>query len=203
MAITKRLFDVLASVFGLLMLGPVFLILAVAILFSMGRPILFRQMRAGLDGRDFTLSKFRSMRNALGPDGTPLPDEVRVTRVGRILRRFRVDELPEFWLIATGKMSFVGPRPLPRSLLEEKGVLEARCRSRPGLTGLAQVSGNTLLTNTEKFAIDLYYVDHHSLLGDLRIILATVRTVIAGERRDEPLIRKALQHAHGSNRGGW
>lgn len=198
----KRAFDLTTGLLGLALLSPLLPVLAVAVLASLGRPVLFRQVRAGLNGRDFTLAKFRSMRDDRDPDGTLLSDEARVTAVGRMLRRFRLDELPEFWLIVTGAMSMVGPRPLPRQLLEQAGVLQARCRARPGLTGLAQVSGNTLLTNAEKFAVDLWYVDHQSVLGDLRIILATIRTVATGERRDEPLIRKALQHAHGSDRRG-
>lgn len=198
----KRAFDLAIGLFGLVLLSPLFPVLAVAVMASLGRPVLFRQVRAGLNGRDFTLVKFRSMRNDLDVNGTPLPDEARVTAVGRTLRRFRLDELPEFWLIATGEMSMVGPRPLPRRLLEEAGVLQSRCRARPGLTGLAQVSGNTLLTNGEKFAVDLWYVDHQSVWRDLGIILATIRTVVTGERRDEPLIRKALQHAHGPDRRG-
>lgn len=199
----KRVFDILAATVCLILLSPIIALLGIAVFVAMGRPVLFRQVRAGLNGRDFTLAKFRSMRDTFGPNGTLLPDDMRTTALGGALRRFRLDELPEFWLIVTGDMSFVGPRPLPRSLLEERGFLEARCQVRPGLTGLAQVSGNTLLTNDEKFAIDLYYVDHHSIREDLRIILATIGTVIGGERRNESLIRKALQHADAPDRRGW
>lgn len=196
----KRVFDVLAAAFALILVSPIIALLAIAVAVSMGRPIFFRQTRAGLGGRDFTLIKFRSMRIACAADGQPLPDEARVTPIGRIMRRFRLDELPELWQILIGDMSFVGPRPLPRALLEERGVLATRCRLRPGLTGLAQVSGNTLLNNTEKFAVDLFYVDHESLIEDLRIIGATLRTVVTGERRDESLIQKALRYANHSDR---
>lgn len=191
----KRLFDIFAASIAIVLMSPIIALLALIILFGMGRPVLFRQTRAGLGGADFTLTKFRTMRSAFEADGKPLPDDQRVTAIGRFLRRSRLDELPELWLIVRGAMSFVGPRPLPRGLLEERGVLVARSRVRPGLTGLAQVSGNTLLTNSEKFAIDLYYVDHRSMLRDLGLIASTIWTVIAGERRDEPLIRKALQLA--------
>lgn len=166
----------------------------------MGRPVLFRQIRAGQFAREFTLVKFRSMRNAYDQEGLPLPDNVRVTTVGRILRRYRLDELPELWMIAVGDMSFVGPRPLPLSIIDADGMLQHRCRVRPGLTGLSQVSGNTLLSNSEKFAVDLYYVDHQSLQGDICILLATFATIVSGERRNEPLIRKALQYASSVNR---
>jgi len=189
----KRLFDMVIAVAGLIALSPVMLILALTVFASMGRPVFFRQVRAGLHGRDFELIKFRSMRNAAGPDGFPLPDEQRVTRVGHFLRRSRLDELPELLLILGGAMSFVGPRPLPRSSLEVAGVVASRCRVPPGLTGLAQVSGNTLLSDTEKFAIDLLYVERRSLWLDIRIVMATLWTVIAGERRNEALIKEALQ----------
>jgi len=198
----KRVFDIATALVGLILFAPVMLGLAIVVAMSMGRPVLFRQVRAGLDGKDFTLTKFRSMRTAFAADGSPLPDEARLTQVGLILRRFRVDELPEFWQILTGDMSLVGPRPLPRILLEQRGLLETRCAVRPGLTGLAQVSGNTLLDTGEKFAIDLYYVAHRSLVGDVAIVLKTLRTVVAGEERDEPLIRKAVQYANGPDRRG-
>ena len=200
--VLKRLFDGIFASTGLIVLSPVFIVLSLMVMFSMGRPVLFRQPRAGLYGREFTLAKFRSMRDAYDTFGAPLPDAVRMTAIGRILRRFRLDELPEFWMIATGDMSFVGPRPLPRILIEAESMLQARCQVRPGLTGLAQVSGNTLLTNSEKFAVDLYYVDQLSLLGDLKIILKTILMIVGGERRNEPLIRKALQYASSVNRRG-
>jgi lipopolysaccharide/colanic/teichoic acid biosynthesis glycosyltransferase len=166
----------------------------------MGRPILFRQMRVGQFGREFTLAKFRSMRDAYDHCSEPLPDAVRITAIGRILRRYRLDELPELWQIAVGDMSFVGPRPLPKSLIASDNLFHDRCRVRPGLTGLAQVSGNTLLSNGEKFAIDLYYVDHQSMVGDLGIVFATFMMIARGEHRNEPIIRKALQYASSVNR---
>ncbi len=135
------------------------------------------------------------MRDANDHFGIPLPDAVRTTNIGRILRRYRLDELPELWMIAVGDMSFVGPRPLPSSVIEANEISQRRCRFRPGLTGLSQISGNTLLSNREKFAIDLYYVDHQSLWGDIRILFATFTMIICGERRDETLIGKALEYA--------
>lgn len=198
----KRLFDIVFSIIGLIFSAPAMFGLAVAVFISIGRPILFRQVRSGLGGVEFTLAKFRSMRNDYDANGMLLPDDDRITPTGRFMRRYRLDELPELLLIARGDMSFVGPRPLPKSLIEAHGVLQARSRVLPGLTGLSQVSGNTLLTNNEKFAIDVYYADHTSGLRDLQIILMTVVTVFIGEKRNEPLIREALQYASNPNRCG-
>jgi lipopolysaccharide/colanic/teichoic acid biosynthesis glycosyltransferase len=188
----KRAFDIVASVIGVVVALPVMALLAIGVAASMGRPVLFKQVRVGLGGRDFALRKFRSMREAYDAEGQPLPDPERVTPLGRFLRRSRLDELPELWLILTGAMSFVGPRPLPRGILDAQGVTAARSRVRPGLTGLAQVSGNTAVTNQEKFALDLLYIERASLWLDLTILFKTVKVVFAGERRDEALIREAL-----------
>ena len=173
-----------------------------AVHLSVGSPILFRQQRAGLRGHEFQLFKFRTMREAFGENGAPLSDEQRVTRVGRFLRRARLDELPELLLVAGGEMSLVGPRPLPAATLVSHGVLDVRSTVRPGLTGLAQVSGNTLLSNEEKFAVDIYYNAHHSVAGDLLILLQTLQTVIRGERRNEALIQKAKAYADHPDRRG-
>jgi lipopolysaccharide/colanic/teichoic acid biosynthesis glycosyltransferase len=198
----KRAFDIVASAVGLVFALPVMAALAVAVAASMGRPVLFKQQRVGRGGRDFALRKFRSMREAYDAEGRPLPDEQRVTSVGRFLRRSRLDELPELWLVLTGAMSFVGPRPLPRAVLDAQGVTDRRSQVRPGLTGLAQVSGNTLLTDREKFAVDLLYNEQASLTRDLAILLKTVKVVFAGERRDERVIREALARAD-AGRGGF
>jgi len=190
-AFAKRAFDIAAATAGLVLLAPVLVVTALAVRTSMGSPVLFRQVRAGLGGGEFELFKFRTMREAYDDAGAPLPDEERVTAVGRALRRTRLDELPELLLVLSGAMSLVGPRPLPKATLVAHGVLEQRSRVRPGLTGLAQVSGNTLLSNEEKFAIDSYYGEHHSLAGDLLILMATLRTIVQGERRDERMIEMA------------
>ena len=191
-AFAKRTFDIFATMAGLVLLAPLLAATALAVWLSMGSPVLFRQVRAGLHGAEFELFKFRTMREAYDHDGAPLPDEERVTRVGRALRRTRLDELPELLLVLSGAMSLVGPRPLPKATLVAHGVLDRRSKVRPGLTGLAQVSGNTLLSNEEKFAIDNYYGASHSLGGDLIILLATVRTIALGERRDEDMIERAM-----------
>ncbi|WP_334182110.1 sugar transferase [Novosphingobium sp.] len=168
----------------LLTLLPLLLLLGLGTMLSMGRPVLFRQRRAGREGRDFTLLKLRSMREATGPDGQPLPDEARVTAFGRFLRRSRLDELPGLWNVAAGDMTFVGPRPLlPETIagLGPRGA--ARGRVRPGLTGWSQVNGNTLLSLDEKIALDLWYVENASPLLDLRIVALTLWVMVGGERR--------------------
>ena len=171
---------------------PLMLVVGLFVYADLGRPILFRQVRVGKDGKLFTMAKFRTMRDTRDSAGRLLPDDDRVSAVGRTLRRFRLDEFPELAAILTGRMSFVGPRPLPPEILA--GIPRSAERSvvRPGLTGLAQVSGNTLLTNPEKIAIDLYYTRVWTLWLDFRILLKTVGMVISGDRRDEALIARAI-----------
>lgn len=131
------------------------------------------------------------MSDAVGSDGQPLSDEERVTPVGRLIRRLRVDELPSVLNILRGDLSFVGPRPLPVAADINQQLDRARLAVSPGLTGLAQVSGNTLLSNQEKLAIDLYYIRNQSFAGDVLIIWQTLVTVLVGERRNEDLIKRA------------
>ncbi|UOR15186.1 sugar transferase [Qipengyuania aquimaris] len=173
-----------AAAVMLLLLAPVAALLALVSLISMGGPVLFRQDRSGLHGQPFTMLKFRSMNDARDAEGRLLPDEHRVTAWGRFLRRSRLDELPGLWSIVRGDMAFVGPRPLlPGTIasLGERG--RQRGQVRPGLTGWAQVNGNTLLSLDEKIALDLDYVRNASLGLDCRIILRTIGVMIAGEKR--------------------
>ncbi|WP_345719704.1 sugar transferase [Qipengyuania xiapuensis] len=173
-----------AAAVMLLLLAPVAALLALVSLISMGGPVLFRQERSGLHGQPFTMVKFRSMNDARDAEGRLLPDGQRVTAWGRFLRRSRLDELPGLWSIVRGDMAFVGPRPLlPGTIasLGERG--RQRGQVRPGLTGWAQVNGNTLLSLDEKVALDLDYVRNASLGLDCRIILRTIAVMIAGEKR--------------------
>lgn len=188
----KRLIDIILALVLAIIFSPVIAVTAIMVFASLGSPILFRQVRAGLKGRSFALLKWRSMSNATDAEGVPLPDEQRVTPVGLLIRRLRVDELPSVINILRGDLSFVGPRPLPasNSINQERGG--ARLALRPGLTGLAQVSGNTLLSDREKLAVDLYYIRTRGLIGDFVIIWQTVLTVLRGERRNEETIRQAL-----------
>jgi len=177
----KRCFDVVVSAVALLALSPLFPVIALVLLVSQGPPVLFRQKRAGYLGRVFQIRKFRTMAAATGADAQPLPDADRVTAVGRWLRRTSLDELPELLNILAGQMSLVGPRPLPVAYLPLYDAHQRRRHDvRPGLTGLAQIQGRNRLTWEERFAYDVEYVDHLSLLLDLKIILRTVSVVVRG-----------------------
>jgi sugar transferase EpsL len=178
----KRLFDQALTIPALILLAPVLLVVAIAVARKLGRPVLFRQTRPGLGGRPFTLYKFRTMRNATDPTGQPLPDAARLTRFGHFLRATSLDELPELVNILRGEMSLVGPRPLLMQYLDRYTPTQARRHEvRPGLTGWAQVNGRNALTWEEKFALDVWYVDHRTLALDLRILLLTAARVL---RRD-------------------
>jgi sugar transferase EpsL len=177
----KRLLDIALATSGLLVLAPVMLEVAIAVRLTLGSPVLFRQIRPGLRARPFRLLKFRTMRDGLGPDGRPLPDMQRITRLGSLLRKMSLDELPELLNILAGDMSVVGPRPLLMEYLDRYTPEQARRHQvQPGLTGLAQVSGRHLLTWEDRFALDLWYVDHWSLRLDLSIMGRTVSQVLRG-----------------------
>jgi lipopolysaccharide/colanic/teichoic acid biosynthesis glycosyltransferase len=174
----KRAFDLVGALAGLTALSPVLLIVAAAVALRLGRPVLFRQRRPGRDGRVFWLLKFRTMTEARDSDGRLRPDAERLTPFGRALRRLSLDELPELLNVLRGDMSLVGPRPLLVQYLERYTATQARRHEvRPGITGWAQVNGRNALTWDERFALDVWYVDHVSLSLDLRILLKTVRSV--------------------------
>lgn len=178
----KRLLDILGAGFGLILLSPVLLIVAGLIRRQMGAPVLFRQTRPGLGGRPFEMIKFRTMRDATGPDGRPLPDGERLTPFGRWLRATSLDELPELWNVLKGDMSLVGPRPLLMEYLPLYSSEQARRHEvRPGITGWAQVNGRNAIGWEEKFELDVWYVDRHNLWLDLKIIALTLLRII---RRD-------------------
>jgi lipopolysaccharide/colanic/teichoic acid biosynthesis glycosyltransferase len=161
-----------------ILLAPVLAVIAVLVRLADGRPLLFVHQRAGLDGRPFGLLKFRTMR----PPGSPgEPDAARITRVGRLLRRSSLDELPELWNVVRGEMNLVGPRPLPVAYTAEYSPTEARrLEVKPGLTGLVQVRGRNALTWDEKFALDTWYVEHRTWALDVRILLQTPLVVLHG-----------------------
>ncbi len=177
--IFKRPLDLVLSLLGILITWPVMLIVAAMVRVKLGGPILFKQERPGLNGEIFTLYKFRTMTDERDESGELLPDEERMTRFGRWLRSTSLDELPELINILKGDMSVVGPRPLLVKYLSRYSD-EQRLRHdiRPGLTGYAQVHGRNLLTWDERFEFDLQYVEHITLLGDLKIIVDTVRSVL-------------------------
>lgn len=169
----KRLFDILLVLIAMPFWLPVLGIVALIVLCVEGCPVLFRQERAGKGGRPFRMLKLRTMR---GGDGT---DEERLTRLGRFLRASSLDELPELLHVLAGTMSLVGPRPLPTRYLPRYSPEQARRHEvRPGITGWAQVHGRNLLSWEDKFAYDVWYVDHRSFLLDIKILLLTVATVL-------------------------
>jgi sugar transferase EpsL len=183
----KRAFDLAATVPVAILLAPALAVLAVLVRICLGSPILFRQQRPGLHGRPFTIWKFRTMTDARGPDGHTLPDGVRLTRFGRILRRTSLDELPELWNVLAGDMSLVGPRPLLMQYLERYTPEQARRHEvRPGITGLAQIRGRNVLTWEQKFALDTWYVDNLALWLDLKVILMSARKIMSGEGINHP-----------------
>jgi lipopolysaccharide/colanic/teichoic acid biosynthesis glycosyltransferase len=175
----KRIFDIIFSSCAILLLSPFFVLLAWRIHKEIGAPVFFTQLRPGLNGKAFKLIKFRTMSNALGLDGKPLPDEYRMTSFGKLLRATSLDELPEFWNVLIGDMSIVGPRPLLMEYLPLYNSEQSRRHQvRPGITGWAQVNGRNALSWWDKFKLDVWYVDHLSFLLDLKILFLTIRTVI-------------------------
>lgn len=178
----KRVLDIFVSAFLLVVLCPLLVVLGVLVRVILGRPILFVQERPGLDARVFRIYKFRTMTDARGTDGLLESDEGRLTRFGRVLRATSADELPEFWNVLKGDMSLVGPRPLLVEYLELYSPEQARRHEvRPGITGLAQVSGRNALSWGDRLALDVWYVDNQSIWLDLKILFQTVGKVL---RRD-------------------
>ena len=175
----KRLFDLLASAIGLLILAVPLALLAWQVRRKLGSPVLFTQVRPGLHGKPFRMVKFRTMTVTRDASGTLLPDAQRLTSFGRFLRATSLDELPELWNVLRGEMSLVGPRPLLMEYLPLYSPEQARRHEvRPGITGWAQVNGRNAISWADKFALDVWYVDNRSLWLDLRILGLTVRKVL-------------------------
>lgn len=175
----KRAFDLVAASAALVVFSPVLVAVALLVAAKLGRPVLFRQTRPGLNGRPFAMLKFRTMLDAVDEQGNPLPDHLRLTAFGRLLRSTSLDELPGLVNVVRGDMSLVGPRPLLMQYLPLYSPEQARRHLvRPGLTGWAQVNGRNSLDWTSKFALDTWYVDNRSFALDLRILWMTVRKVV-------------------------
>ena len=195
-SILQRITDIVIGGGGLIVASPIIAIVAIGVYFSMGQPVLFRQKRAGRFGRPFELIKFRSMTDERDENGELLPDEKRTTPFGKLIRRLRLDELPELWNILRGQMAVVGPRPL---FLESQPNLgqpgKERLSIRPGLTGWAQVNGNALLDDDHKLQLDLWYVKNRSLKLDFQIVFLTIWVMLAGEKVN----RSNIEAAHESN----
>lgn len=178
----KRLFDLSAAFFGLILLSPLIIVLVLVIHQKLGSPVFFTQTRPGLHGKPFKMIKFRTMTDARDADGKLLPDNIRLTPFGKFLRSTSLDELPELWNVLKGDMSLVGPRPLLMEYLPRYTPEQARRHeARPGITGWAQINGRNAISWEEKFKLDVWYVDNQSFWLDLKILALTIKKVFMRE----------------------
>jgi lipopolysaccharide/colanic/teichoic acid biosynthesis glycosyltransferase len=185
--VRKRLFDLLLTIPGFLLISPLLGVLALILLITQGRPVLFRQARGGFKGQVFCIYKFRTMREAFDAQGRPLADEARLSALGKLMRATSLDELPELLNVLRGEMSLVGPRPLMAKYLDRYSPEQMRRHEvLPGITGWAQINGRNALTWDERFALDVWYVDHWSLLLDIKILARTLMKVAQREGISEP-----------------
>lgn len=176
----KRLLDIVIALTALILLSPLYVFVAYKVKKNLGSPVLFRQVRPGLQGKPFEMIKFRTMKDAIDAQGNPLPDSERLTPFGKMLRSTSLDEMPELWNVIKGEMSIVGPRPLLMEYLPLYSPEQAKRHDvRPGMTGHAQVNGRNAISWEEKFKLDTWYVEHQSLWLDFKIMLKTVKKVIA------------------------
>ena len=174
--------DIFGALVALILFSPIMAFTAWKVSRTMGRPVFFRQVRPGLDGKPFEMVKFRTMRDANGPDGKTLPDAERITPYGSFMRRASLDELPEFWNVLKGDMSLVGPRPLLMQYLPLYSKVQYRRHEmKPGITGWAQINGRNAISWDEKFKLDVWYVDNQSLWLDIKILFLTVKKVVLRE----------------------
>jgi len=180
--LTKRIIDIFGALLLLCVTMPIMIIVAIGVWIDLSGPVFFRQKRAGLRGKEFRLTKFRTMHDARNQDGDLLADQERLTPFGRWLRRSSLDELPELWNVLVGEMSLVGPRPL---LVEYNNLYNKsqirRLLMPPGLTGWAAVNGRNSISWEEKFALDVWYIDNWSIWLDIRILCLTFSKVLSGE----------------------
>jgi lipopolysaccharide/colanic/teichoic acid biosynthesis glycosyltransferase len=182
----KRLLDVVIASIALVILSPLYIFVAYKVKKNLGSPVLFRQVRPGLDGRPFEMIKFRTMKDAIDEQGNPLPDSERLTRFGRMLRSTSLDEMPELWNVIKGDMSVVGPRPLLMEYLPLYNKEQAKRHDvRPGMTGHAQINGRNAISWEQKFKLDTWYVENRSLWLDFKIMLQTVKKVVAKDDINE------------------
>ena len=176
----KRLLDIVIASSALVLLSPVYAFVAYKVRKNLGSPVLFRQVRPGLNGKPFEMIKFRSMKDAVDAQGNPLPDSERLTPFGQMLRSSSLDEMPELWNVIKGEMSIVGPRPLLMEYLPLYNEQQAKRHNvRPGITGYAQVNGRNAISWEKKFELDTWYVNNQSLWLDFKIMLKTVKKVLA------------------------
>ena len=182
----KRLLDIIISLSALILLAPLYAVISYKVKKNLGSPILFRQTRPGLHAQPFDMIKFRTMKDATDTSGNLLPDSMRMTAFGKMLRSSSLDELPELWNVLKGDMSLVGPRPLLMEFVPLYNQEQARRHEmRPGITGWAQINGRNNISWNDKFKLDVWYIDNQSLLLDLKILLLTVKKVIIKEGINE------------------
>ncbi|WP_180062666.1 sugar transferase [Acinetobacter sp. YH12114] len=178
----KRLLDIIIASIALILLSPLYAFVAYKVKKNLGSPVLFRQVRPGLHGKPFEMIKFRSMKDAVDAQGNPLPDSERLTPFGKMLRSSSLDEMPELWNVIKGDMSIVGPRPLLMEYLPLYNEEQAkRHLVRPGMTGHAQVNGRNAIGWDEKFAMDTWYAENHTIWLDFKIMLKTIKVVFIRE----------------------
>ena len=183
----KRGLDLILSLFSLILFSEVFLLIALAIKLNLKGPVFFKQSRPGKNGKIFYIYKFRTMKDLRDESGNFLPDEERLTKFGKLLRRLSLDELPELWNVLKGDMSLVGPRPLLIQYLGRYTPEQARRHEvKPGITGWAQVNGRNAITWEQKFVLDVWYVDHRSIWLDLKIIALTIWRILKREGINQP-----------------
>lgn len=176
----KRLLDIVIASSALVLLSPVYAFVAYKVRKNLGSPVLFRQVRPGLNGKPFEMIKFRSMKDVVDAQGNPLPDSERLTPFGQMLRSSSLDEMPELWNVIKGEMSIVGPRPLLMEYLPLYNEQQAKRHNvRPGITGYAQVNGRNAISWEKKFELDTWYVENRSLWLDFKIMLKTVQKVLS------------------------
>ncbi|WP_312331657.1 sugar transferase [Acinetobacter variabilis] len=182
----KRFLDIIIASIALILLSPLYVFVAYKVKKNLGSPVLFRQVRPGLHGKPFEMIKFRTMKDAVDEQGNPLPDSERLTHFGKMLRSTSLDEMPELWNVIKGDMSIVGPRPLLMEYLPLYNAEQAKRHNvRPGMTGHAQVNGRNAIGWEEKFNLDTWYVENQSIWLDFKIMLKTVKKVIAKDDINE------------------
>jgi len=182
----KRILDIIIASTALILLSPLYFYVAYKVKKNLGSPVLFRQVRPGLHGKPFEMIKFRTMKDAIDERGNPLPDSERLTPFGKMLRSSSLDEMPELWNVIKGDMSIVGPRPLLMEYLPLYNKEQAKRHDvRPGMTGHAQVNGRNAISWEQKFKLDSWYVENRSLWLDFKIMLQTVKKVIAKDDINE------------------
>lgn len=182
----KRFLDIIIASIALILLSPLYVFVAYKVKKNLGSPVLFRQVRPGLHGKPFEMIKFRTMKDAADEQGNPLPDSERLTAFGQMLRSTSLDEMPELWNVIKGDMSIVGPRPLLMEYLPLYNAEQAKRHNvRPGMTGHAQVNGRNAIGWEEKFNLDTWYVENQSIWLDFKIMLKTVKKVIAKDDINE------------------